>query len=466
MAQSRGRRAQHRTLTRNPLRTPKEFSGNLRRMMRRFVLGQSELLLTAGYLAEQESTLNSRSARTGEAIHRTFPDLSDDDVQLAVELLNPLLLTTQSPRPEKESEQEARNEEFKQNLADIAIELEVKMPPGHAYGCIDAALQTMGTGDRLSRVSASLLISLVAEFEVLVANLFGELFRCFPDSTISSDKPFSWELISSADTMELLKDQIIEEAVTSTMYSTYTTWLDKFETFDIDVPPVARTSETKEIFQRRHVIVHNGGRVSAIYLRKTDVEPAPPLNSLLNVPLAYLTSAADRLFAVAARLYAEVVRKIFEDAQDERERLEGLLAKCVYELLSHRRFEALVMVIEAIDIASLVDPLKKKMVTVNGWLALKGLDRFEECRADVESWDTDAEPPQFLLAKLALLDRTDEGLKLIDEIRGTKHLSIESWATWPLLDGLRKAENTRALERAGVQDTLAGVDEMLNGGLS
>lgn len=465
MAQSQGRRAQHRNLTPNPLRTPEQFRSNLRNMMRRFVMGQNELLLTARYLDDQESTLNSEWARIEESINRTFPDLDDAKVQAAVALLKPLLSEIRTPKPDSEAEQEARNRQFSERVAKAAGELDKHLPPGHAFGCIDAALQTMGTSDRLSRISASLLISLVAEFEVLVANLFGELFRCFPDSTVSKDKTFNWEYITETDTMAGLKERIIEEAVSAAMYQSYGSWLSKFETFAVTLPEIAKAPETTEIFQRRHVIVHNGGRVSALYVDRCKVEPVPRLDSVLDVSLNYLTNAADHLFAVAARIYSEVVCKIF-DTEAERRHLEGILSKNVYELLSHRRFEALVKAVEAIDVERLADPETQEILTVNKWLALKRMNRFEECRSDVEAWDTGDQNIRLRLAKLALLDEIDEGLQLIGEIRGTKDLSIDAWAVWPLLEELRRAENERMLERGGVQDSIAGVDEMLSGELT
>jgi len=461
VAQQRGRRAQHRSLTPNPMRKLEQFRSNLRTMMRRFVLGQNELLVTAELLEKQRSTMDSLPARVEEGIRRTFPDLGDEDVFQALSLLGPLLEFISSPRPEDEAEQKERNRRFGEKLSKAANELEQALPAGHAYGCIDAALQaTRSSTKRLSRVSASLLISLVAEFEVLVANLFGELFRYFPDSTISKDKGFSWEYINDAATLEDLKEQIIEEAVSAAMYSSYGTWLGKFETFGITLPSIARAAETVEIFQRRHVVVHNGGRVSAVYLDKVKIEPLPRLESVLEVSLEYLTEAADNLFAVGARLYTEVVGKIFNE-EAERRHLENTLSKDVYDLLARRRFEALIKVVDAVEIDQLVDPELKENFRVNKWLALKRLGRFEEIRSEVEEWNTGDESGRLRLAKLALLDRIDDGLQLIGKIRGTKDLSIESWATWPLLEELRRAENQRTLEQGGVQDTLDGVDDLL-----
>lgn len=460
MAQQQGRRAQHRSLTPNPLRKPEQFRSNLRNMMRRFVLGQNELLLTAGYLDKQRSALDSQLARVEEGIRRTFPDLGTEDVDKALSLLDPLLADVRSPRPDNEAEQQDRNRKFGEKLNKVAGELEEILPAGHAYGCIDAALQTTTTTNRLSRISASLLISLVAEFEVLVANLFGELFRCFPDSTVSKDKTFNWDYITETDTMEGLKERIIEDAVSAAMFQSYSSWLDKFEAFSITLPAAARAPETTEIFQRRHVIVHNGGRVSGIYLQRVKVEPLPRVDSVLDVSLQYLRDAADNLFAVAARLYSEVVCKIFDDVA-ERRYLESAFSKNVYELLSHRRFEALIKVVEAVDVERLSDPGLRQIFTVNKWLALKRLERFEECKSDVEGWNPGDENIRLRLAKLALLDQIDDGLQLIGKTRGTVDLSIESWATWPLLEEMRRAENERTLEQDGVQDTLDGVDEML-----
>jgi hypothetical protein len=411
-----------------------------------FVHGHHELMQTAQFVAEQSTAMDSHAVQISQAIERRFPDLSEATIVQCLAHMVPIWEKLSRTTPTTPEEQKAKNEEFNKDLADLHAKLDPIMPPGHTYGCIDAAVSTLRSSNRSSRLLASLLISLVAEFEVLVSNLFGEIFKMRPAQAISKDRAFGWEFISSHDDLGTMKDRIIDDTVMDMMHKSYTQWLDKLGTFGVTIPQVARDPKTQEVFQRRHVIVHNGGRASATYLSKVTVEKPPVLNQRLNVNIRYLETAADRLLATGLVIYSGVAQSMISDPA-ERAVLDHILAKRVYELLSHRRYQALVTTLESVDLVKLGDEDEARMCKVNHWLALKRLNRFDECREEVLAWDTTVLEDQYRLARLALLDEIDEGLELIEVLRGTDQLPIDSWAAWPLLEELRRAEAERAIEQ-------------------
>jgi hypothetical protein len=84
----------------------------------------------------------------------------------------------------------------------------------------------------------------------------------------------------------------------------------------------------------------------------------------------------------------------------------------------------------------------KWMLTVNGWLAMRGLDELDGCREEIRQWDVSALSPQFRLARASLLDEADEALEQLELTlkESTGHLR-PIWE-WPLLDGLRDDPRT------------------------
>jgi hypothetical protein len=425
-----------------PMRDVKLASENLQKMLDDFAAGQHEIMHTAQFIADQRAALDSSAATIEAAIRRTFPDLGEKHVNEALALIVPVMREVRKTSASLELDQDERNRIVSKAVRELAEQLEAVLPPGHAYPCTAAALSAFRSRGRSSRLRASLLISLIAEFEVLISNLFGEVFRADPSRAVSNDKTFGWEFILGHEDLSTLRDNILDEAVMAMMYQSYGGWLDKLEQFKVKIPAIARDAATQEVFQRRHVIVHNGGRVSAAYLRKLKRDPKPELNQLLAVGPKYLGEAADSLFAVGVALLASVAERIIPKAEDRLD-LDARIAKRIYELLTYRRFAALVKTCNSMDVGSLAGEESPMLCKVNYWLALKRLERFEECREDVLAWDTSEVAPRFKLARFALLDEIEEGLALIDEIRGTQHMAIEAWASWPLLEELRRAESDR-----------------------
>lgn len=209
------------------------------------------------------------------------------------------------------------------------------------------------------------------------------------------------------------------------------------------LPPSAENSIILEAFQRRHVIVHNGGRVSRQYLDKVPVEyRSVQLGTELPVEVDYLQKVADNLFVVDMSLVCVAAFKQLKNEKDLHA-IEKKATAVSYELLQAERYEPVREMTKVYTQKTFRHSTSALMWTINGWLAQKRLGRFGECRKAVEKWHTGTLEPMYKLAKLALLDEHDEAFKIVEQIRGTKQLSQQQWEAWPLLRELRAYDLTQ-----------------------
>jgi hypothetical protein len=300
---------------------------------------------------------------------------------------------------------------------------------------------------RTGRLLASLHTSFIADFEVLIGNMLRIMITEHPAVINDSEKKFIWADLVKFDSLDDFKQFQIEKTIDVVLYGSYDDWLDFIEKkLHIAVPSAARSSEMVEIFQRRNMIMHNGGVASKQYVNAVNTARKESIGTELIVDSAYLQRSADHLLAVGAYLVHFAEKKILKSYPDELARLEGQTGPdLTYMMLQAKRYEAIAKLNSILKMDDFTVMGSGYRFQVNGWLALKRLGRFAECEEAVRAWDTSVLEPLFKLAKHALLDELEEGLELVKRLRNTEDLPLRHWLTWPLLEELREYEGTMLL---------------------
>lgn len=190
-----------------------------------------------------------------------------------------------------------------------------------------------------------------------------------------------------------------------------------------------------EVFQRRHIIVHNGGQVSRRYLQNTNLDDPPPLNQFLTVPPEYLDRAIDQLDALGTLLVVGAWAKLYPDE-----------AEVAYAFMSERSQQ--LMYIGRWRPVRCICGIGKKLegkttkqrcevFKVNNWLAIKRLDGLEQIGGEIDAWDTSALDPVFPFVKAALLNDLDEAFSQLPSLLKSDSLNRASLEQWPILEELR-----------------------------
>ncbi|SDC90730.1 hypothetical protein SAMN05660690_2867 [Geodermatophilus telluris] len=299
---------------------------------------------------------------------------------------------------------------------------------------------------RLGTLNASLLTSAVSNFEVLISNLIKQFLRERPDALRGDDSKYSLAEVSAYESLEEFRDYAADRYAEGVLRGSFDDWMNWFDKqLKIKLHDVSATSSgLREVFQRRHLFVHNGGRVNRLYLSKLPELKSPPaIDTQLNVDPAYLSSAIDDLTAAGTILTTLIVRKLFT-AVDHEHPADSMASDVAYEFLRSARWSVVITLTSALSDACTSD-YTRYVMKVNGWIARKRLNGVEAIRSEVDAWQVSALAPRFRLARLALLDRTEEAHDLAQTLLEQNELEQAAWESWPLLQEIRDfAATTRA----------------------
>jgi hypothetical protein len=157
------------------------------------------------------------------------------------------------------------------------------------------------------------LMSLIGAFEVLLSDLVHLFYDRYPAALESSEeRKYSFKEIRSFESPERFLEHVIDNKVDDFLRGSLMDWVDFFNKRKIDVTKFAPSWESfAECFQRRHVIVHNGGRVSRQYLQHVDPnwieehKDEARLGQVLRLSNEYLLRAFDYFELVGSLLCLE-----------------------------------------------------------------------------------------------------------------------------------------------------------------
>lgn len=311
-------------------------------------------------------------------------------------------------------------------------------------------------------LNSSLLTLAVAAFENLLALLVTEHLRRFPGTLESEEKAFSLADLQGVGSIDDARTVLIERRVDNFMrkgLDDWSAWAVKtlgasFDELCIDLDSV------KEIFQRRHLVVHAGGIVNRMYLERAPrtEESRPELGTYLSTNGDYILGALDELEVLGDLLLFSAWNKWTQgkDRDAGREEFESR----VLELMDGGRWA---VVQRLCDQAAEFDvsTATHLVFQVNRWIAMKNLGRFDDqCRAEVEQWDTSALATVYVMARSVLLDEEKRALELLEIALASGEIERRAAETWPLLKDLREGRKfkkavAKGLAQAQAAETVA-----------
>lgn len=292
---------------------------------------------------------------------------------------------------------------------------------------------------RASLLNGSLLTVAIASFEFLLAGLYAYHQLQHPKQLETDEKEFSLAELVEIGSIQEAQQAIAErrvEAFMSKRLDEWSTWSERllgpsFDALSLDA------AHLNEMFQRRHIIVHSGGKVDRRYLQRVELSDEPPdIGDELPVSDEYLYAALDELEVLGYALFAVARSKWQSESAAE---AAGELNGRILDLMQADRWAPARKLAEVGGTLEQVDSIRW-VIQVNLWISAKRLDEFEDCKQDVESWDVTALADKFKLAKACLLGHRDSAFELLaSTLKGADVIPGEAW-DWPLLDGMRDDE--------------------------
>lgn len=289
---------------------------------------------------------------------------------------------------------------------------------------------------------SSLLVSTVSMCEVFLGQVMRAFLRSKPEAISGSEVRFKFSDISQFDSIQSLRDHHVERQVEAVIrQGGIDDWMKWFEgKVNIYYPQVTGNAlEVREIFQRRHIHVHNDGDVSDLYLAKMSDLPTPPsLGEYLVVDEEYLTGAVDRLRVFGIALVLVISRRLTKASKHPSlEELEEYGCDLAYGLLKAKKYAAVIELIKLLEEGT-GQQNRRMRFQVNSWIARARLGD-KKYRSEVEAWDTSALDPIYELAKVTLLGDLEPAHRMARDFIAAGSLSASAYHEWPLFESLREA---------------------------
>lgn len=281
----------------------------------------------------------------------------------------------------------------------------------------------------------SLLAQVIAAFEVLVSGVATRFFITHPGALGTEEKEFSLADLRTFADIDDAADALIANRVGRLMYGGLDDWAEWFQkNCDATLSQLAMSwNDVVEAFQRRHIVIHNGGLVSRQYLARV---PDAPVNIGDRLPIDrdYLANVFDQIDVLGTVL---VTLAWGSWNKDERQKSAGALLQRSYEMMLASRWSAAECVCKMGLTLSCSAELKES-IKVNGWNSRFELRGLESIRSEVETWDVSAAADRFRLAKLVLLGDLAEASKMADTLLMRNELTRGQLNEWPILRTLRE----------------------------
>lgn len=301
------------------------------------------------------------------------------------------------------------------------------------------ALVDVGAGPHRATILAnSLLTMAISGFEVLIASVVTQYFVRHPDVLEKSDKSFNLKQLKEFDNIEDASDALIGEIVSDLMREGFEAWCRWFKKFgNADFQNLANDlTAVEEAFQRRHVVIHNGGLVTRQYIAKVNfgADEPPAVGDRLKVDAEYLINAFDELEVLGIAVSTGAWFKWFDAAGNES---AGAMLMGMYELMLDESWSAVRHLATVSQNFKCSESRKASMMCNGLYAEFKMSGDREVIRERVEAWDTSALSGRFQLVQHVLAGDLDRALGEIPELVKSGDIEIGEILEWPILEEVR-----------------------------
>lgn len=287
----------------------------------------------------------------------------------------------------------------------------------------------------------SIITGIVGQFEVLLADVAHQFYRRAPRAIEADEKVLSVSELKQFTAIDEAVDYVVSRKIDDLLRGSASDWQQFFvKRLKVDLAKAApEWPRFLEYIQRRHIIVHAGGRLSRRYL--DNVDPAlqqeyfgvPELGRRAELSAQYCTECLDAFDAVGSRFVAECWLKLHPDQRNE---VETFLDDAIYTAMLNGSWETVLQLSGWAMGHEAISASMQLASRMNYWLASKRVGNWGEVVDDVEGFDCSTLRPQYVLARASLVGDFDTFFQTIDANDGAG-LDKRAWLEWPIFDEMR-----------------------------
>ncbi len=293
-------------------------------------------------------------------------------------------------------------------------------------------------------VPRSILVALVSQYDAFLGRLLRVVFIARPELLNTSEKTFAFSQVARFDSIEAMKEHVIEKEIESILRSSHS---DQFKWMESKFTiPLRKDLESWprfiEITERRNLFVHTDGVVSSNYItncKNHDVKMEDNIKEgdYLNVSQSYFYESYKCIFEIGVKLAHVLWRKFLPT---EMEDADSNLNNLSFSLIEKGNYS---LAITFLDFACVV--LKKHygewhelVFTINRAQAYKWEGKKEVALQILDKYDWSAKGDEFKLAEAVLRENWTKSIEIMKRIGSNGPLNNLCYRDWPLFTEFRK----------------------------
>lgn len=272
------------------------------------------------------------------------------------------------------------------------------------------------------------IIMLMVKFENIMSEIFGYMFRRFPQKYLYK------ETITYSDILSIgegdIRKYIINCLVDNTMRKSVDEWIKLFNSHKINLTNYQDVLDKYyELHNRRNIIVHNASRVNNTYLKgieNTNLSK-PKIGDRLIVNREYVLDAFNTIECFLFAIFIECCK--FQDKDNQDDYIEEIF-NMGFEFLYNKEYDISEFVFSSLEKCKIPENFML-MSIVNKWIAQIEKRGLEYVESEIKEFDLSAKDIKFRIAKEALL----ENYKTVSEEleKAFPHeINADAVLEWPL----------------------------------
>ena len=292
----------------------------------------------------------------------------------------------------------------------------------------------------------SLFISIVSQFDVLVAKLIKFIYIFSEKKLLESDCQISFREVLQIGDIEKIKEKFINDKIDTTLRLSHSEQIKTLSKLIGNVPldKVDFWGDFIEMTQRRNLFVHNKGVVSEQYLgecKKAGKNIDTQIGSVLIVNEKYFAHAFHVFFCMGVMLSQVISRVILGDQLLGE--IDSVLNNVIYETISEEKYDIAIKLSEFATDKSTKhnNKLDEKYFILNYAQAYKWKGNLEKCKEIINKYDFSESKEDILIAKYALEDDVDKVIMSMKNIGNNSDIMDDiAYATWEIFKEMRTIE--------------------------
>ena len=301
---------------------------------------------------------------------------------------------------------------------------------------IDAAFEfQVKSSEQRNLLYKNSFISLLSSAEWFYSQLLHYFYDKNPHVAGLKKKTLTFEELKSFGTVEDAEKYLIDSKIDGILRSSFTDWLETLKSeLNLGLGYLKDfTIELIEIYQRRNLLVHNGGIVNSIYLSKIEGSEFK-LGDTIDVDEKYLENAIDKVHVLFSLIACELWKK---DSDDDEER-SYFLMDMNYGYLKQEKWGIAKLPNTFLAKDSKQNTVPKTYALLNCFFCDKNIAGLDSIKGELDKLDYSDKTVIIQLALSALKEDSKSFFALLPRAINSEELRVEDLFDFPIFKEMRE----------------------------